>query len=138
MIKTRENLRQVLKLERLNYLPKGTIFPWIVNSKNYRIYQFQKYLRKEEFYGNNLFSWLNKVLWVWNKKRKNTLGQRLGFDIPMNCFGEGLWIHHVGPVTINGDARIGKNCIIAGNVCIGSNGGGYLPLVITAKLDTVP
>ena len=52
------------------------------------------------------------------------LAIRLGFDVPANCFDEGLLIHHVGPVTVNADARVGKNCEIAGNVCIGGKADG--------------
>ena len=43
----------------------------------------------------------------------------MGFDIPANCFDCGLYIHHVSQVTVNGNAKIGKNCRIFGNVCIG-------------------
>ena len=33
-------------------------------------------------------------------------------------------IYHVAPVTVNKDARIGKNCSIFGNVCIGVSDSG--------------
>ena len=59
----------------------------------------------------------------WYRARKNRLGAKLGFIISAGCFGEGLKIEHYGSVIVNPKARIGKNCIIHGNCCIGSKGG---------------
>ena len=123
MIETKSELRRVLRIEKSLYLEGHEIKAWLVHSKDFWIYEYQKCLRKEEYYGNNLIGIKNKLAYVWFKRRKNILGQKLGFDIPMNCFDVGLKIHHVGSVTVNSQARIGKNCDIAGNVCIGSNGG---------------
>ena len=36
----------------------------------------------------------------------------MGFMVPPNVFGKGLRIVHYGLLTVNGDARIGENCII--------------------------
>lgn len=65
----------------------------------------------------------NRLLAYYYSARKNRLGSRLGFIIPAGCFGEGLRLEHYGSVIVNPKARIGKNCIIHGNCCIGSNGG---------------
>jgi serine O-acetyltransferase len=123
VIKSKNELKKCLTIEKKLYLPEGGTKAWIAYSKDYWIFKYQKYLRKEEFYGNNLNSLTNKLCYIWFKRKKNVLGQKLGFDIPINCFDVGLRIHHVGSVTVNSGARIGKNCDIAGNVCIGSNGG---------------
>lgn len=123
MIKTRSELKKVLRTEKNIYLHVGTVKAWLVHSKDFWIYTYQKYLRKEEYYGNNLIGIKNKIAYIWFKRKKNILGQKLGFDIPINCFDIGLRIHHIGSVTVNAYARIGKNCDIAGNVCIGSSGG---------------
>ena len=48
---------------------------------------------------------------------------RLGFSIPLNCFGPGLSIAHYGTITI-GNAKVGRNCRIQEGVNIGSTGGG--------------
>ena len=50
---------------------------------------------------------------------------RLGFSIPINTFREGLYISHWGTITVNGRARIGKNCRIQEGVNIGDSRGGY-------------
>lgn len=124
MITTRSELKEFLKIEKKLYLCDGTVKAWLVHSKDFWIYKYQKYLRKEEYYGNNLTGIKNKLAYIWFKRKKNILGQKLGFDIPINCFDVGMKIHHVGSVTVNAYAKIGKNCDIAGNVCIGANGGG--------------
>lgn len=124
MITTITDLKRVITLEKNYYLKGKALSAWVVRSKDYSIFQFQKYLRKEEFYGNQSRGLANRILYIWYKRKKNVLGQRLGFDIPSNCFEEGLRIHHVGPITVNSSARIGKNCEIAGNVCIGGSYGG--------------
>ena len=40
---------------------------------------------------------------------------QLGFTIPINVFGPGLSIGHVGTIVVNSSARIGANCRI--HVC---------------------
>ncbi|NRO94306.1 Serine acetyltransferase [Lactobacillus helveticus] len=56
------------------------------------------------------------------KYRIHRLGVRLGFGIPINAVGPGLRIDHFGFVAINGNAKIGKNCHIYGDITIGQKG----------------
>lgn len=44
----------------------------------------------------------------------------MGFIISAGCFDEGLTIWHYGSIIVNPKARIGKNCQIHGNCCIGN------------------
>ena len=55
----------------------------------------------------------------------------MGFIISAGCFGEGLQIEHYGSIIVNPKARVGKNCKIHGNCCIGSTGGypDYSPVI---------
>lgn len=46
-----------------------------------------------------------------------------GFEIPLNCFGKGLSIAHLGPIVVNGGAKIGDNCRIHVGVNIGTAAG---------------
>ena len=48
---------------------------------------------------------------------------RLGFSIPLNVFGSGLSIAHVGPIVVSPYARIGRNCRIHVGVNIGTRAG---------------
>ena len=116
---TKDELKSVLKEEEDLYFTKGKLSQKLVYSKNARIFLYQKFLRCEEYYGNTCHKFVHKLLYIYYKRKKNRLGQQLGFDIPINCFDRGLRIYHVGNVVVNADARIGKNCRIFGNVCIG-------------------
>ena len=99
---------------------KEHILEWLIRPERYYTVKYLKLLRKEEKY---TFEHPNKILAFWHKARKNRVGSRLGFIISAGCFGEGLKLEHFGSVIVNPKARIGKNCIIHGNCCIGSNGG---------------
>ena len=64
----------------------------------------------------------NKILQYYFSRKKNLLGIRLGFVINAGCFDIGLKIYHYGSIIVNPKSRIGKNCTIHGNCCIGSKG----------------
>lgn len=99
---------------------KERFLEWLIRPEQYYIRRYLRFLRQEEQY---TFSRPNKLLAFWYKARKNRLGSRLGFIISAGCFGEGLQLEHFGSVIVNPKARIGKNCKIHGNCCIGSDGG---------------
>lgn len=88
------------------------------------IYKFQIALRKCEYLyntTNNSIFWKIKKYIAANKFKK--LSIKLGFTIPVNCFGPGLRIMHRGTIVINGKSKIGANCTINVDVNIGTNAG---------------
>ena len=99
---------------------KERILEWLIRPERYYIRKYLRFLRKEEEY---TFTKPQKLLAYWYKARKNRLGSRLGFIISAGCFEEGLQIEHYGSIIVNPKARIGRNCKIHGNCCIGSTGG---------------
>ncbi len=99
---------------------KEYILEWLIRPERYYIRKYMRFLRKEEKY---TFDSPNKLLAYCYKAHKNRLGSRLGFIISAGCFGEGLKLEHYGSVIVNPKSRIGRNCIIHGNCCIGSTGG---------------
>ena len=99
---------------------KERILEWLIRPEKYYIRRYLRFLRKEEQY---TFTKPKKLLAYWYKARKNRLGSRLGFIISAGCFEEGLQIEHYGSIIVNPKARIGRNCKIHGNCCIGSTGG---------------
>lgn len=99
---------------------KENILDWIIRPEGFYTRKYLKLLRAEEKYS---FTKSCKLLAFWYKARKNRLGAKLGFIISAGCFGEGLKLEHYGSVIVNPKSRIGRNCIIHGNCCIGSNGG---------------
>ena len=89
------------------------------------IWKWEILLRKNEYVTNCLtkFVWLPYKAWIKYRFYKESV--RLGFSIPLNCFGPGLSIAHYGTITI-GHAKVGRNCRLQEGVNIGSTGGGRL------------
>lgn len=96
---------------------KEYLLEWLIRPERFYIRRYLRFLRQEEKY---TFSVPNKLLSFWYRARKNRLGSRLGFIISAGCFDEGLTIWHYGSIIVNPKARIGKNCQIHGNCCIGN------------------
>ncbi len=99
---------------------KEYILECLIRPEKYYIKKYLRFLRKEEKY---TFTRPNKPLAFWYRGRKNRLGSKLGFIISAGCFGDGLLIEHFGSIIVNPKSRIGRNCKIHGNCCIGSTGG---------------
>ena len=91
----------------------------LLQPEEYQIRKYLKYLRLEEYH----IAKGNKLRMYWWRSKRNRLGAKLGFIIHPQNFGPGLKIWHYGSIIINPKARIGKNCQIHGNCCIGSTGG---------------
>ena len=87
------------------------------------IWDFQKLLRKIEYYKNNKTSFFSKVRYAFLIRRFHKLSVKLGFSISANIIGPGLSIAHHGTIIINSGARIGANCRIHCDVNIGTQAG---------------
>ena len=115
-------LKDYLNSDRMNYWPsfsKGGLMDWLLRPEQYWVRRYVRNLRKEEYY---TFHQKNKLLQYYYGRKKNILGARLGFFIAAGCFDTGLMIYHYGSIIVNPKSRIGKNCTIHGNCCIGSKG----------------
>ena len=98
---------------------KERVLEWLLRPERFYIRRYLQYLHREE----TALKRGRKLAAYWHKARKNRLGARLGFIISAGCFDEGLQIEHYGSIIVNPKSRIGKNCKIHGNCCIGSTGG---------------
>lgn len=106
------------------------------------IARYLRYMRKEEYYFNSGKGKWGKVCYLFYFRKKNHLGNRLGFKIPKNTFGPGLTIFHHGEIIVNESAKVGANCRLHGGNCIGNDGirdcspyiGDNLDLGIGAKI----
>ena len=87
-----------------------------------QIARYVRFLRREEYHRNAGSSVFHNICSLYWSRRKNRLGNMLGFRIPPNCFGPGLMIYHNGEIIVNEKARIGAGCILHGGNCIGNNG----------------
>lgn len=116
------NLKSYLNADRMEYFPflsKAYILDYLLQTEQYWIRAYVKALRREEYYTVNRHS---KLLCYYYQRRKNILGRKLGFFINVGNFGSGLKIYHYGSIIVHPKARVGKNCTIHGNCCIGSKG----------------
>lgn len=125
MIKNKNDLNTYLNEDMpfFRHLPKrDKLICWLVKDPIIEIDRYVRYLRKEEYYFNCQKGKLDLILHLWYLRRKNKLGNRLGFKVPKNTFGPGLMIYHHGELIVNENVRIGANAKLHGGNCIGNNG----------------
>jgi serine O-acetyltransferase len=124
MIESREELKKYIEADQVywrSYSLKKRLQLIITNDHLWNIQKFMKLLRKQEYYLNKkCILW--KIVSLLYARRKNTLGNKLSFYICPNTLGKGTIIFHHGTIIIHGDARLGENCRLHGNNCIGNNG----------------
>lgn len=83
--------------------------------ETYIIWKYVYYLRRLEN-SSNIFS---RVFW---RRLKNKIGNKSGLNIGEGALGWNARIWHIGNIVINSNARLGTNCILHGDNCIGNNG----------------
>jgi serine O-acetyltransferase len=90
-----------------------------------KVLLFQRTLRRLEYYTNicrnNQWAIIQRIRYYLLYKK---LSYKLGFTIPINVIGSGLFIAHYGTIIINHRATIGSNCILHACVNIGIHKGG--------------
>lgn len=86
------------------------------------IWKFQVRLRKMEYLANcckrNKFE---KIIFWIRYRLFESYGYKMGFTIPINVFGPGLCICHIGTIIINDNVKVGNNCRIHAGVNIGNS-----------------
>ena len=82
------------------------------------ITRFHWYLRLLEFLQTRL---IFMPIFIVIKFLFLRLSQRLGFSIPINTLGKGVYLPHWGPIVINSKAKVGANCVIHVDVVIGQH-----------------
>lgn len=123
MIKTRKELKEYLEYEKKLY-PNSLADILTKDQRTYN-WKYIKFLRKCEFYYNNRKkNVFYKFMYVYYRRKKNVLGAKIGIEIWENSFGKGLVIHHNGSIVVNRDCKIGNNCQLHGDNCLGNAGSG--------------
>lgn len=125
MLDTKDKLKDCLNKEKSFYITRKSrhdqIVEWFVKDPSVRIWQYQKTLRYTEYYYCQ--KGLKKlIMYPICRHRRNRLGLKLGIEMVEGSFAPGLIIHHSGNIVVNGWARIGKDCQLHGDNCIGNNG----------------
>lgn len=131
MIDSREKLKYILRLEFSNYFPSRSCFvrAFLLRERNFYVWSYQKSLRKLEYYKNTMggaFRIYRQIMFAYYSRKVNKQGASLGIECWHSVFEQGLLIYHLaGGIVVNSSARIGKNCCLHGNNCIGNNGSNY-------------
>lgn len=118
MIENRKDFKEFLEADK-NQLKRNSKKPRF----NDLIWKYEILLRKCEYYTNCKKGIVNKVILRYYKYKRNKLGIKCCFSIPINIIDKGLSIAHVGPIIINSGAKIGQNCRIHVGVNIGTEAG---------------
>lgn len=127
MIETKKQLKAMLKQEKAFYVPESSIIRRLKNSllagPDIMRWKYVSTLRKLEYYYSNRnknpwFGLMNMV----TARKFHRLGFKLGIEMAPGVFAEGLQVYHTQGIVINGDAKVGKNCILHGANVIGNMG----------------
>jgi serine O-acetyltransferase len=100
-----------------------TLAEKIKNRFSSDISKYVELLRKAEYHNNCSKNPATRFYALYLKYRLYKTGLKLGFTIPLNCFGPGLYIPHIGTIVVQPNSRIGANCILNIDVVIGQNYG---------------
>lgn len=121
MIKNRKELKLFLKTERQLYGKNKACYVCRLFSLTEEgiIWKFQRRLRIWEYHLNKKHK-LITTLWHFLTTK---LGNKYGLHLRPNNFDVGLHILHLGPILVNGESRVGKNCCIHINTALVATGG---------------
>lgn len=118
---SKKDFKKYIDTEKELYLLNNSIFEkmkgCLLQTEDYLLYRYVLYMRKAEYFHNRNC----KLRFLFFQRKKNILGRKLNISIRKNNFEEGLRIWH-GGIIVNGFAKIGKNCQLHGDNCIGNKG----------------
>ena len=124
MLDTKNKLKECLKREKKYYITgkkrHEQLVEWLVNDPSVRIWKYQKALRYTEYYFCQ--KGIKRLPYLWYRSKRNRLGLKIGFEMVEGVFEPGLVIYHSGNIVVNGFARVGEDCQLHGDNCIGNNG----------------
>lgn len=125
-IHSKNDLTDWLKYEKTLYFTNGCLHAlWqkIIRSETAVLWEFQKRLRKTEYYINcgKIFSK------IYSEILLNRMMNKYCLRIEPNVFGKGLRIMHLGPILTNKNVRFGENARIHINTTIVASGNNLTP-----------
>ena len=109
MIESYEDYLKYIEADRISLHTTRTLKNLLLDD----IWQYQKLMRKLEYLTNCNKNRVLKIIIALLYRKK---GRKLGFTIPINVFGPGLAIAHIGTIVVNSDVKVGANCRL--HVCV--------------------
>ncbi len=138
MIQSKQDLKEYFKVDNSWYdsnNTKGKIVASLAHYLQRSLKRYLFFLRKQEYYINTAKgSKIKGAMGLFYESKKNRLGEKLGIEIPPNCFGKGIQIYHTG-IVVNSAVRAGENCILHGGNCIGNKGGSQEVPIVGNNVD---
>ena len=122
MIKSYKDYLYYLEADRIAISPEHKSPPLINIYESDVIWSFIRLLRKCEYYHNCKSHGLYKFYYKYLQYRLFRMQKKYLLGIPMNVFGPGFSISHLGPIVVNGFAKVGKNCRLHPFTQIGIDG----------------
>ncbi len=117
-ISSKSDLKTFLNAESKKYKRKNTSIPFFAITENQILWKHSVLLRKTEYYTNTNHRIMRLIYVI----RLTLLQNKYCLHIPINCFDCGLKIMHLGPVIVNRNARVGKDCSMHMNTSIAAAG----------------
>lgn len=111
MIQSKSDLKKYLKYEASKYGLKKASKGFVLGGAGRGaklLFRYNWLLRKTEYFLNTN----KKLRYTIYKLRLKRYSFRTGIHIPPNCFDIGLKIMHLGPILVNGNCKVGKDCSI--------------------------
>lgn len=136
MIKSREDLKDYLKVDSRNYWHTKTgwlksvwthLFTDSMNDQT-KIWDYIYCLRHLEYHINNT-GLIHKLGYIYYAHRVRNLSRVTGFQIAPNTCGKGLTIWHWGTIIVNANARIGEYATFRPPLTIGHIVDGSTPTI---------
>lgn len=121
-IKSKSDYKMFLEADRISLGLINERPQIIPRNERQVIWKFQRLLRKVEFYNNCKKDTFSKLYLKILRQKHFRLQLKLGFNIPLNVFGPGLSIAHIGTIIINSTAKVGANCRLHVGTNIGMSG----------------
>lgn len=122
-IASRAELRAYLRADALAFTPSVAVWrPW--HRLKYPVLAWTRLMRRTEYLINRRRGAIWAPVRALAKLYYRQQSIKMGYSIPLNTFGPGVSIAHWGTIAINEGVRVGANCRIHQEVCLGSSKGG--------------
>lgn len=123
-IESKNDMIHFLASDQSRLTSPVTIKDRLLGTEKYYIWKYIKCLRKTEYILNCRKGLIGKIQYAIQLRRLLRIQRKTQLFVPVNVFGPGLYIPHLGRILVSPIAEIGKNCTIRPGVLIGANLGG--------------
>lgn len=122
MIKSKNEYKYYLEADRISLMQKRKRPHLVSVWESDVIWKYERLLRKVEYLHNCKSKGVFYFIYKFNQYRLFRMQIKTGINVPINVFGAGLCITHLGPIVINGFAKVGNNCTLHPFTVIGISG----------------